>query len=246
MAWGGYSNGQIPLSALTPLGGGQYAHPAAATAWARMVAACLKATGVRLGVTEGYRPLGVPADRNVTVESKTSTGGSNQWYQKGREDRGLTPSAAIPGTSVHGWGLAIDISNYNPVWSWLKANARTYGFAVDVIADERWHIEFVGSLTIPASTILTNLRGELMKNPYLYIYTPAVGAAKGRPAKPVTYALINVETLPDGAITTESEKRAKGWNRLTQMKGIRYDRATFEATVEAAADLAKVLVNNVA
>ena len=49
-----------------------------------------KARGKRFRMTEGYRPTGVPADRYVTQERLTSTGGSNQWYQVGRMDRGLT------------------------------------------------------------------------------------------------------------------------------------------------------------
>lgn len=76
------------------------------------------ARGKRFSVTEGYRPVGVPADRFIKSNAfglpvtPTSTGGSNQYFQKGREDRGETPSAATPGTSEHGlidWGTgAID------------------------------------------------------------------------------------------------------------------------------------------
>lgn len=61
-----------------------------------------EARGKRFRVNEIYRPLGVPADRYVTKESQTSTGTSNEWFQKGREDRGETPSAATPGQSDHG------------------------------------------------------------------------------------------------------------------------------------------------
>jgi hypothetical protein len=58
--------------------------------------------GATISGNEGYRWLGVPADKNVRTKNKTSDGTSNQWFQKGREARGETPSAAVPGFSNHG------------------------------------------------------------------------------------------------------------------------------------------------
>lgn len=149
-AWGGFQNGKIPADARVSVGNGCTAHPAAAYQWSRLVAGCRAATGVTLGVTEWYRPLGSISDQYITVASRTSTGGSNQWYQYGRWRRGLTPSAAYPGTSEHGWALAGDITNYArpDVWAYLKAHAAFYGFAVNTIAGEPWHIVYTGSLKV--------------------------------------------------------------------------------------------------
>jgi len=49
--------------------------------------------------------------------------------------------AAIPGTSNHGFGLAVDINQDNPgVYSWLKAHAHQYGF-IRTVDTETWHWE---------------------------------------------------------------------------------------------------------
>lgn len=53
--------------------------------------------------------------------------------------------AARPGTSNHGWGLAIDISNTGghggERYNWLNANAGKYGFD-DNVSSEAWHWEY--------------------------------------------------------------------------------------------------------
>lgn len=56
--------------------------------------------------------------------------------------------AATPGTSNHGWGLAIDI--HGATQSWLRANGAKYGWVQPSWAlpggskPESWHFEFVG------------------------------------------------------------------------------------------------------
>lgn len=53
--------------------------------------------------------------------------------------------AARPGTSNHGWGLAIDISGVgghgSTKYNWLNANAGKYGFD-DNVSHEAWHWEY--------------------------------------------------------------------------------------------------------
>ncbi|GAB3714499.1 peptidoglycan-binding protein [Mariniluteicoccus flavus] len=53
--------------------------------------------------------------------------------------------AARPGTSNHGWGLAIDISNVGghgtARYRWLNSNAGKYGFD-DNVGHEAWHWEY--------------------------------------------------------------------------------------------------------
>lgn len=151
-SWGGYPNGGIPLKVMVYQNGG-WLQPAAAYWFEAMADACEKATGHRISMLEGYRALGIPADRKVRVQSKTSTGGSNQWYQQGREDRGLT-TAAIPGYSNHGCAIAADLLGYEAagVWAWLLEHADEYhwSWATGRASGERWHWEYVGSLKIPA------------------------------------------------------------------------------------------------
>ena len=141
-AWGGYANGQIPLSAMRAVQGNNYFEPSTAAAMEQLLAQAA-AQGVNIHINEGYRPLGEPNDQYVTNESDTSTGGSNQWFQLGRMHRGETPSAGTPGTSSHGWGMAADINpgHGNNV---VRNIAESLGF-VFILSSEPWHISFGGS-----------------------------------------------------------------------------------------------------
>jgi Transglycosylase SLT domain/D-alanyl-D-alanine carboxypeptidase len=82
--------------------------------------------GVDLGISSAYR------DYATQIVLKA---------QKGR-------IAATPGTSNHGWGLAVDFGAVD--YAWLAANSRTYGWDHPSWArpggalPEAWHWEFVG------------------------------------------------------------------------------------------------------
>ena len=138
-AWGRYKNGQIPLKAMKNVQG-FYLRPDAAEAMLGAIAELAK-SNIKVFINESYRPLGVPADQYVRDASKTSTKSSNQWFQWGRMKRGETPAAAYPGTSVHGWAVASDITNGSN--STLRAVLKKYGFVFDV-PSESWHAHFIG------------------------------------------------------------------------------------------------------
>ncbi|MCL2594819.1 MAG: M15 family metallopeptidase [Promicromonosporaceae bacterium] len=68
--------------------------------------------------------------------------------------------AADPGTSNHGWGIAVDLTDqvqafHTPEHQWLRANAPTYGWHLPAWAredgglPEPWHWEFHGPAEIP-------------------------------------------------------------------------------------------------
>jgi len=137
-AWGGYANGLIPASALCPLSAsGQLLRCDATSAWNAMAAAYDAATGDQLCITDSYRPLSVQ-----------------------RKLRAEKPSlAAVPGTSNHGWGLAVDMCEpgtkpmgfTTPTYLWLKNNAARFGWSHPGWADpgrgqeEPWHWEYTGT-----------------------------------------------------------------------------------------------------
>jgi LAS superfamily LD-carboxypeptidase LdcB len=51
---------------------------------------------------------------------------------------------AVPGTSKHNLGIAIDIANANGKrLEWLKANAVSFGFSWEVVPSEPWHLRYV-------------------------------------------------------------------------------------------------------
>lgn len=60
-------------------------------------------------------------------------------------------TAAVPGTSNHGLGLAVDIwSASGERLDWLEANALTYGFSWEFTSGaEPWHIRYYRGDDIP-------------------------------------------------------------------------------------------------
>ena len=61
--------------------------------------------------------------------------------------RACTPKAALaaaPGTSEHGWGLAVDLGLDATSQAWMRQHAKEYGF-VDNVPREPWHWQFAPS-----------------------------------------------------------------------------------------------------
>ena len=128
-----YPNGAIPLSALCPLWGapGHYLRADAAYAFDRLSEAYAQDYGEPLCVTDSYRSL-------ASQESLYAT------------KPGL---AAVPGTSNHGWGTAVDFcggveSFGSPAHEWMRSHAPLFGFFHPEWAQaggsrpEPWHWEF--------------------------------------------------------------------------------------------------------
>jgi hypothetical protein len=131
--WGGYRNGEIPLSALRQLRAepGDFMRTDAAIHFDAMTTAFRRDRGKGLVVREGYR------DR-----------AKQQFYRTRYEKRlpGWTP-AAVVGTSIHGWALAVDVavdSFTSEDYRWLQRNAARFGFdnARGIADREPWHWEF--------------------------------------------------------------------------------------------------------
>jgi murein DD-endopeptidase MepM/ murein hydrolase activator NlpD len=134
--WGGYSNGMIPANKLCPITSGHMLRCDAAVAYGKLSTAYRAQFGKTLCITDSYR----------SYASQVSL------YQR-------KPSlAALPGTSNHGWGVAVDlcggIDRYNTAqYQWMKAHAPAYGWVHPAWAEqgsnreEPWHWEF----TNPAS-----------------------------------------------------------------------------------------------
>jgi hypothetical protein len=134
-AWGGYPNGLIPPSALCGIGVGAHRLRCdAAAAYRAMSAAFAEAFGGPICITDSYRSY----DSQVKLY-------------------GEKPAlAAVPGTSNHGWGLAVDlcggIDHYGTAqYRWMVANAGRFGWLHPTWADpgngreEPWHWEFAGT-----------------------------------------------------------------------------------------------------
>ena len=133
-AWGGWSNGQIPADQLCGIGPAHRLRCDAAAAYTAMSAAYQAAFGTPLCITDSYRSFAAQVDAHVRKPAIT----------------------AVPGTSNHGWGLAVDLCGGINVFgtaqtAWMQLNAGHFGWVHPDWADARgqnpepWHWEY-GSL----------------------------------------------------------------------------------------------------
>lgn len=154
----GFENGKLPPGALTEVStrGCQVAKVGSADqAWMALVVAA-QLDGVDIEGGWCYR----------TYESQLAAWNRRRCYIPGNCDGDPYPPTAPPGTSVHGWGLAIDVwgaSNSilgcsSPELLWLQLNASRFGWVNPEWARcgdpgaEPWHWEYVGSeFTTPTS-----------------------------------------------------------------------------------------------
>ncbi|MFI5912974.1 D-alanyl-D-alanine carboxypeptidase family protein [Dactylosporangium sp. NPDC051541] len=116
-----FGNGKIPENALERVGATNHRlwAPAATSLDALMRAA--RAQGVNIGITDSYRPFAEQVDL-VKRKGLYSQGGL----------------AAKPGTSDHGWGMAVDLDLDAKAQAWMRANASRFGFA-ETTPREPWH-----------------------------------------------------------------------------------------------------------
>ncbi|MFB9181280.1 D-alanyl-D-alanine carboxypeptidase family protein [Dactylosporangium sucinum] len=119
-----YGNGRIPEAALAQVGDTRHRlwAPAATSLEALMRAA--RADGVTIGITDSYRPYAEQVDLA---------------RRKGLYSQGGL--AAKPGTSDHGWGMAVDLDLDDRAQAWMRANAGRFGFAEDT-PREPWHWKY--------------------------------------------------------------------------------------------------------
>ena len=153
-AWGGYPNGLIPPSAMCPLGAaGHSLRCDAAAAYRAMSAAFASAFGTPICITDSYR----------TYASQVKLYGEKPAL------------AAVPGTSNHGWGLAVD----------LCGGIETFGTAA-VLLDDRQrrpvrlpapHVGRPGQG--PRGALALGVRGHLIRAPQRPISAPR-GIVGGR------------------------------------------------------------------
>jgi hypothetical protein len=119
------ANGRLSASELAPIGGGYYLRKDAAAAFNAMADEAQRVFGRRIAVIAGYRTY----DRQVFFWNLYLSGRGNL--------------AARPGTSNHGWGLAIDLASHTDRQLVDRIGAK-YGFSKSWsdAPSEWWHIKF--------------------------------------------------------------------------------------------------------
>ncbi|WP_251151280.1 M15 family metallopeptidase [Cellulosimicrobium sp. Marseille-Q4280] len=162
--WPGQANGLADGSILcaSEAAGGRSLRCDAAGAFDAMMTAMTAATGASITLNDAYRSLGEQVHLRATLGPRL---------------------AAVPGTSNHGFGTAIDIANQAAVpgtitGDWLAANAGAYGWVHPAWArpggtkPEHWHWEFAGfpggtttSTTVAADGTFTLVVSDLLGAP---------------------------------------------------------------------------------
>jgi len=116
-----YGNGEVPRTELIDVAGtGHRLWAPAGKAFEQLLTDAAE-DGVSIGITDSYRSYAAQVD---VAERKGL-------YSQG----GL---AATPGTSPHGWGIALDLDLNSQAQAWMRANAGRYGFVEDT-PREPWH-----------------------------------------------------------------------------------------------------------
>jgi hypothetical protein len=170
-------NGALDPSLMVALHSRGSLHHQVARAWKALVAACA-AQGLPLTFTYGgmYRTY---AEQVTLFKQRYTTsfiaGQPRKWWQNQwwylRKDpvtgRSLS-GAAVPSTSNHGWGRAIDAAFDNdptdgigpddatgitghPKWAWFRDNVGRFGFSFED-QSEPWHIRYFSS-TLPQAVL---------------------------------------------------------------------------------------------
>ncbi len=119
-----YGNGRVPATALREVGDtGHRLWEPAAEQLTRLIHDARRA-GVDIGITDSYRSYAAQVD----VAQRKGL------YSQG----GL---AAVPGTSDHGWGMAVDLDLDAQAQAWMRSHGPAYGFHEDT-PREPWHWGF--------------------------------------------------------------------------------------------------------
>lgn len=159
----GQQNGKLPAALLFPcdLDAFKMVEPAARAMKALLSAA--KAAGFKPTATGVYRSYTAQVTLFRARYSKTELPGrpTKTWEGQTWWQRPNVAMAATPGTSNHGWGLAVDFAEKRTVGlvpvtasfvAWLCANAFTYGFSAED-QSEVWHWRYVTGDKIPAAVL---------------------------------------------------------------------------------------------
>lgn len=173
----GIENGKLPANLLIAIKPNGQMHHLAARAW-RAMRHDANVDGVLLGHVGAYRPLEQQLSLFLQRYVKGDSGDSRKITRKYKNEvwmlkKGMAP-AGSPGTSNHGWGLAIDAAvivnkktipitsdpdgkgGFKSGLEWLMKNALNYGFSWEIkegAQAEAWHIRYFTGDKIPQAVL---------------------------------------------------------------------------------------------
>jgi peptidoglycan hydrolase-like protein with peptidoglycan-binding domain len=246
----GHQNGKLPRELLAKIGvGNAEMERTAARSFVAMFSEA-RANGFVIKEVGDYRPfetqlamfidryepvsiaiyaVTAPSNRKKWDAAKDYGYSSVYWRKKQRANGSYPATAATPGASNHGWGLALDIAEEydndpapDPIRqafvNWLCANAARYGISAE-LQSESWHWRYVAGDSIPVATLQFERAGGDLPPANL---TPSVGpsiqfAYPGTPitlgSKGVAVKLVQsvVGATPDGDYGPVTQRRVKIW-----------------------------------
>lgn len=164
----GQTNGRLDTHILRPIGLGKMVlvEPAARTFKAMYAAAW--ANGIELSATGAFRTYDSQVDLFAARYTTTPLPGrpTKIWNGVIYWQKPGTAEAAVPGTSNHGWGLAVDFARdadgqpdyETPIpidqrmIDWLLVNAAKFGWSWE-LQSEPWHLRYVDGDNIPQAVL---------------------------------------------------------------------------------------------
>lgn len=177
---------------------------------------------------------GTPAQhRKRWSEARRYGYGSELWVKKLVNGR-YPATAATPGSSNHGWGLAVDVaeeydndSSPDPIRSqwvnWLVNNARRYGISAE-LQSEPWHWRYVAGDNIPAAVLQYEKSGGVAPAPqpnpgqipvFAYPGTPLRLGSKGEAVKLIQKV---VGAVVDGDFASQTDRLVRAWQTKNALK----------------------------
>lgn len=135
----GHANGELPDDVLVDVGGGQLLVRDAAWSWIDMRNAAAR-DGVLLVIDNAYRSLARQTEIFLARYTRTPNPAVSPVYWNGAAYWKLPGAitAAVPGQSNHGYGLAVDLLRTDAQVAWLTDHAHQWGFSGE-LPEETWH-----------------------------------------------------------------------------------------------------------
>jgi hypothetical protein len=182
------TNGEIPLENLISIKDNKKLYKPAAESFKKMMEEALK-VGLDYRLNNAYRAIGTKNDYITYLTGKSSFTQYTAWdlYNKGKSDpsdpiygKYAENPAAPPGTSNHGFGLAIDIRisdeskrvfrpNQDSLQKWITENGSYYGWfwvGRNFTPIEPWHFEYTieaDKTRIPPPVLVKNTPQQINK-----------------------------------------------------------------------------------
>lgn len=147
-----YENGELVGTVYLVKLDGHLVEWQTAVCFVRMAACARRDAQLDFQISSGFRTMA--EQKKLYQERMTLPGDSDEERARKANRRQRSGIAASPGYSRHQNGTAIDVitgmsaadhraERYSVKYLWLKKNAQRFGFAVDTVKNEPWHLERV-------------------------------------------------------------------------------------------------------